>query len=140
MALATCPRCKKLFDKGCSAVCLHCQADEDADFDKVRAVLDRNPNLNAEEVAEEAAVSVECVMRMISEGLITSVNLLEKVKCGRCGAPAISMSKKLCQACLEELNTQVAQAQGKLKIRQKKQVQVGRLLQARRALEEKRRR
>jgi ribosomal protein L37E len=120
-------------------VCVHCQSAENADFDKIRGVLDRTPNLNAEQVAEEAQVSIECVLRMLEEGLIASVSLMEQVKCGRCGAPAISMSKKLCQACLEELNAQVAQAQGKIKIGQKKQVKVGKFLHARRALEEKRR-
>ena len=139
MALAACPRCKKIFDKTRSAVCTRCQDTEDDEFDKIRSVLDRNPNLNAEQVAEEAQVSLECVLRMLEEGLIASVSLMEQVKCGRCGAPAISMSKKLCKACLEELNVKVAQAQGKIKIGQKKQVQVGEFLQARRALEEKRR-
>jgi ribosomal protein L37E len=139
MPLASCPRCKKLFDKTRSVVCPRCQDDENVDFDKIRAVLDRNPNLNAEQLAEQAQVSVDCVMRMLEEGLIASVNLMEKVKCGRCGGPAISMNKKLCQACLEELNAQVAQAQGKIKMGQKKQVQVGKYLHARRAFEEKRR-
>lgn len=139
MPLAACPRCKKIFDKARSAVCTRCQDAEDNDFDKIRAVLDRNPNLNAEQVAEQAQVNVDCVMRMIEEGLIASVSLAEQIKCGRCGAPAISLSKKLCQACLEKLNAEMAQAQSKIKIGQKKQVQVDEYLHARKALEEKRR-
>jgi len=139
MPLIACPRCKKIFDKTRSAVCTRCQDAEDDDFDKIRTVLDRNSDLNAEQVAEEGQVTIDCVMRMIEEGLIANVNLAEKIKCGRCGAPAISQSKKLCQACLEELNTEMAQAQSKIKIGQKKQVQVGEYLHARRALEEKRR-
>ena len=139
MALAACPRCKKIFDKARSAVCNRCQDAEDDDFDKIRTVLDLNPNLNAEQVAEEAQVSVDCVMRMLEEGLIANVNLSEQIKCGRCGAPAISLSKKLCQSCLEALNAQMAQAQSKIKIGQKKQVQVGEYLHARKAFEEKRR-
>jgi ribosomal protein L37E len=139
MPLATCPRCDKLFDKERSAVCTRCQDAEDEDFDKIRAVLDRNPNLNAEQVAEQGQVSIDCVMRMIEEGLIANANLAEQIKCGRCGAPAISLSKRLCQACLGELNTEMAQAQRKIKIGQKKQVRVGEYLHARKALEEKRR-
>ena len=92
MALAACPRCKKIFDKARSAVCSRCQDSEDDDFDKIRAVLDRNPNLNAEQVAEEASVSVDCVMRMLAEGLISNVNLTEQIKCGRCGGPGGTMS------------------------------------------------
>jgi len=139
MPLTTCPRCKKIFDKGTVAVCPKCQDAENSDYDKIRAVLDRNPNLNSEQVAVEAEVNVQVVMRMLEEGLIANVNLTEKVKCGRCGAPAISMSKKLCQSCLEKLNAQVAAAQGKIKLSDKKKVQVGEYLHARKAFEEKRR-
>lgn len=137
MALSTCPRCKKIFDKVRTSVCGKCQPDEDADFDKVRQLLERSPNLNAEQAAHEADVTVGCVMRMMDEGLISNTNLTEKVKCGRCGAPAISMSKKLCQACLEKLNSQVAQAQSKIKLSHKKDVQVGEYLHARKAFDEK---
>jgi len=139
MPLASCPRCNKIFEKVHSSVCPKCQAAEDADYDKIRAVLDRSPNLNAEQVAEEADVTVASVMRMLDEGLIANVGLSEKVKCGICGAPAISLSKKLCQACLEKLNTKVAAEQSKLKLKEKKQTQLGEYLHARKGLEEKRR-
>ena len=138
MPLTKCPRCKRIFDKLHSPVCPKCQDAEDADYDKIRAVLDRQPSLNAEQVSEEAHVEVDCVMRMLEEGLIANVSLTQKVKCGRCGAPAISMNKKLCQACLEKLNTEVAQAQSRIKLSEKKDVQVGEFLHARRAFEEKR--
>ncbi len=139
MPLSACPRCKKIFDKTRAAVCTRCQDAEDDDFDKIRSVLDRSPNLSAEQAAEEAQVTVDCVMRMIAEGLIANVSLTDQIKCGRCGAPAISLSKKLCQACLEKLNAEMAQAQSKIKIGQKKQVQVDEYLHARKALDEKRR-
>ena len=137
MALSTCPRCKKIFDKVRTSVCTKCQSAEDTDFDKIRQLLERSPNLNAEQAAKEAEVSVACVMRMMDEGLISNTNLTEQIKCGRCGAPAISMSKKLCQACLEKLNTQVAQAQSKIKLSHKKDVQVGEYLHARKAFDER---
>jgi DNA-directed RNA polymerase subunit M/transcription elongation factor TFIIS len=138
MALVSCPRCKKLFDKGVALICAKCQPEEDADYGKIRAVLDRSPQLNAEEVAAEAEVPVACVMRMLQEGLITNVSLTEKIKCGRCGAPAISFTKKLCQACLDKLNAEVAVAQGKIHIKEKRQIQIGDFLQARKG-EDKRR-
>jgi hypothetical protein len=139
MPLATCPRCKKIFEKTRSIVCAKCQDDENADYDKIRAVLERNPNLNAEQAAEEAELPVQCVTRMMQEGLISNVSLSESVKCGRCGGPAISLSKKLCQGCLEKLNAEVASAQSKIKLSQKKNVQVSEYLHARKAFEEKRR-
>lgn len=139
MPLAACPRCKRVFDKTRSGVCSRCQDAEDDDFDKIRAILDRSPDLNAEGVAQMADVSVDCVMRMLAEGLISNVNLTEQIKCGRCGGPAISLNKRLCQACLEELNVEMVQAQSKILLGKKKQVQVGEYLHARKAFDEKRR-
>jgi len=139
MALTSCPRCKKLFDKIDSAVCARCQPDEDADYEKIRAVLDKAPELNADQVAETADVTVQCVMRMLDEGLIANVNLTENIKCGRCGAPAISLSKKLCQACLDKLNAEVAAATSQIKLKEKRQIQIGDYLKARKAFEDKRR-
>jgi predicted amidophosphoribosyltransferase len=139
MSLAACPRCKKVFDKTRSAVCTRCQDAEDDDFDKIRAVLDHTPDLNAEQVAEEGQVTVDCVMRMIAEGFISSVSLADPIKCGRCGAPAISLSKRLCPACLEKLSAQTARTQSKIKIEPKKDVQVDEYLLVRKALEERRR-
>jgi len=138
MALVSCPRCKKLFDKGISLVCSKCQPAEDADYAKIRAVLDRSPHLNAETAAAEAEVPIACVMRMLAEGLIANVNMTE-VKCGRCGAPAISLAKRLCKACLDKLNIEVAMAQSQIKLKDKKQIQIGDYLKARKGSEDKRR-
>jgi ribosomal protein L37E len=135
MALVICPRCKKLFDKEVSRVCTKCQPAENADYEKIRAVLDRSPQLNAEAAAAEAHVTVGCVMRMLEEGLIANVNLTEHVKCGRCGAPAISMTKKLCQSCLDKLNAEVAVAQSQIKLKEKKQLQIGDYIKARKELD-----
>ncbi|MCX5771502.1 MAG: hypothetical protein NTZ09_14705 [Candidatus Hydrogenedentes bacterium] len=139
MTLVCCPRCKKLFDKGVALVCPKCQPDENTDYEKIRAVLDRSPHLNAETAAAEAEVSIACVMRMLDEGLIANVNLTENVKCGRCGAPAISLAKKLCKACLDKLNIEVAMAQSQIKLKDKKQIQIGDYLKARKGSENKRR-
>ena len=139
MALVRCPRCKKLFDKGVSLVCLKCQPAEEADYQKIREVLDRSPQLNAEAVAAEAAVTVACVMRMLDEGLIANANLTENVKCGRCGAPAISLTKRLCQACLDRLNVEVAVAQSQIKLKDRKRIQIGDYLKGRKGIEDRRR-
>jgi hypothetical protein len=39
VALTTCPRCKKIFDKVVSPVCQKCQDSENAEYDKIRSVL-----------------------------------------------------------------------------------------------------
>jgi len=110
-------------------VCTKCQDAEERDYDKVRHTLSEQPNLNAEQVAEATGVDIECVLRMVEEGLVANVALLDgRVKCGMCGAPAISASKKLCQACLEKLNARVIQVQSQMRLDDKKEVQIGQAL------------
>jgi len=128
-----------MYNKVQSPVCSGCQSDEDADQIKVREVIDRRPNLNAEEVAEEAGVELSVVQRMLKDGVIVSTTLISNIPCGRCGAPAISASKKLCQACLEKLNIEVAKAQADIKLGVKKRVEVGEYdMNVRKTLEQKR--
>lgn len=108
--LAKCARCSKLFNKIVSEVCNNCQPEEDIDFSRIQDVLSRENHLNAEEVAEIAGVSMECVLRMLREGRIDNVSHESAASCGRCGAPAISVSKRLCQRCLVNLDRECAQA------------------------------
>lgn len=141
MPLSKCPRCQKLFDKVTIAVCPPCRDDEEADFDLIRATLNDSPDLNAEQVAEVSGVAIDCVMRMLDTGLIANISLGEAATCGRCGAPAISATKKLCQACLEKLNQEVAETRKKVQLGDKKKVQLGEYSGkgVRQQLEEKRR-
>lgn len=125
MPLANCARCKRMFNKTSSPVCTQCETAEEADCEKVRELINREPNLNAEELAEKAEVDIRVVNRMVNEGQLTCASVTVDVTCGRCGAPAISMSKKLCQACLDKLNAEVARAQSSIKLSAKKDVQVG---------------
>ena len=137
MPLSKCARCDKLFDKQSGIVCPTSQPDEDADYDKIRRVLDDSPNLNAEQVAETSGVALAVVMRMLYEGFLAN-STSGRVRCGRCGAPAISASKKLCQACLEKLNAQVASAQSRIKLPEKKAAEINEYAAVRKLLQEKR--
>lgn len=125
MAMSRCVRCEKLFEKIRSPVCSHCESDEEDDYEKVRQALSDTPNQTAEQVAEETGVGIECVLRLLSEGRIASTAMNVNIKCGRCGAPAISASKKLCEACLEKLNAQLLSQQSKIKLPDKKDVALG---------------
>lgn len=107
---ARCARCEKVFQRIRSVVCHDCLDAEEADYAKIRDVLNRQPNLNVQQTAEAAEVDVDCVLRMLNEGLITNAALSNPVTCGRCGAPAISLSKRLCEKCLLQLDTEVAHA------------------------------
>jgi len=139
MPLATCGRCGKMFNKVSAQVCPACVEAEEADYERVREVISQNETLNVEQVAEEAGVDIAVVRRIVGEGRIAMVSLDEVAKCGKCGAPAISTTKKLCQACLERLNADVSKAQAKIKLDKRKDVQIGAYdNNARRAFEAKR--
>lgn len=139
MALDKCARCAKLFDRVDSPVCTACAPEEEADRSRVRDVLDGSQDLDAEQVAEAAKVDVTVVLRMINNGLISSLATEARPPCGRCGAPAISLAKKLCRACLEELDIAVARAASRIKAGPKKGTDASPMLKARKILEEKRR-
>ena len=126
MPLAKCVRCKKMFNKEDSPICSACRPDEDADFERVRAAIERNPGLNAEEVAEETKVELSCVKRMLDAGVLSTVTEVDgRIVCGMCGAPAISASKRLCQDCLAKLNMQMAKAQSKIRLDARKDPEIG---------------
>ncbi len=110
LKLAKCARCSKLFSKIRSEVCDSCQPDEDSDFNKIHEVISRNRGITAGEVATEAEVPLECVYRMLREGRIDNVEGDHAATCGRCGAPAISSTKRLCERCLILLDRDCAQA------------------------------
>ncbi|HIJ65782.1 MAG TPA: hypothetical protein HPP77_07500 [Candidatus Hydrogenedentes bacterium] len=139
MPIATCPRCKRVFDKGSIPVCPKCESDEQSDYERIREVLERLPHLNAEEIALEADIDRDTVLRMLEQGLIQNVSINQQIKCGRCGAPAISISKRLCQACLEKMNAEAALAQSKVKLPPKKSAQVGEtMMNVRKTIQSKR--
>lgn len=141
MPLSKCPRCSKMFNKTHSKVCSVCEAAEAADAEVVRHTLDKNGELNAEQVAEMTGVDIAVVLRLIDQGSITCASDAKEsvIRCGRCGAPAISVSKRLCQPCLEKLNAEVVMAQSSIRLDKRKQVEVSQFHPSvRHALEEKR--
>lgn len=125
MPLASCARCGRMFNKTSISVCAVCLPDEEADRDKVREALAEDDSLNVEAVAEVTGVDLEVVQRMMKDGIITAATMdIGEVKCGRCGKPAISAAKRLCQECLDKMNQEVAQAQAKIQLGAKKSVQI----------------
>lgn len=138
MPLAKCPRCGKLFDKTATLVCQNCVADEEKDYDKVRALLEKSPELTAEAAAARAQIDVAVVKRMLEQGIVAFKTGAGEIACGMCGAPAISVSKRLCQGCLDKLNAQVVRAQNQVKLSARQQPEVG-LGSAHKAFDEKRR-
>lgn len=119
MPLAKCARCSKMFNKTEVAVCNDCLPAEESDYDKVRTVVEKSPNMSADEVAAHADVDLDVVKRMLAQGIVAMKSAAEKIVCGMCGAPAISVSKRLCQACLDKLNAQMLRAQSQVKLESK---------------------
>jgi hypothetical protein len=128
MPLAKCPRCSRIFNKENSSVCPQCQAAEEADYKLVREALEEHPNLTPEQVSELTGVELSCILRLLDEGRIASRPEVEgekKAVCSRCGAPAISPSIRLCKACLQELNAEIALAQASIKLNKRKKINLG---------------
>lgn len=121
MKLDNCARCRRVFPRVQSPVCPDCQPMEDADYEKIRDVLDYDSEYSAEEVAEAAEVSIECVLRMLDAGMISSAVFGDEVRCGRCGAPAISRSKRLCRACVIKLDAEFTKAVSQTRLNKRAQ-------------------
>lgn len=115
MPLATCPRCKRMFNKVQTPICTACEPEEEQDYERIRDVVAENPGASMEAVAKMAEVELDVVKRMMDQGMVASTALSDKVKCGRCGAPAISAARKLCQACLDKMNLDMAKAQAEMR-------------------------
>ncbi len=128
MALASCSKCKRLFQKVRKSICPACEAEEEASYEVVRAYVSEHPGENAEQVAAATDVPIDTVLRFIVEGRIEAQGATSNVRCGQCGKPAISTTKRVCQACLAKLHNQLAQQQAKIKLPEKKDVDVGKAL------------
>ncbi|NUM55712.1 MAG: hypothetical protein HUU46_18890 [Candidatus Hydrogenedentes bacterium] len=128
MALASCRSCKKLFEKVRKSICPACEAAEEVHYETVRAFLAENPGVNAERVAEGTAVPIETVLRFIQEGRVEAFGIGSTIPCGQCGEPAISPTKRLCKSCLGKLEAQIQQQQSRIKLPEKRDVDVGKAL------------
>lgn len=125
MPISKCDRCGKIFDKVRAPICPACEPLEEEDYETVRKALVEKPGQSAEDLAEATGVTLECVLRLLSSGRIETTSANLGVKCGRCGAPAISISKKLCESCLQKLNADLALQQSKIKLPKRKGIELG---------------
>jgi len=110
MALANCERCNKIFNKMSTPLCPSCIEQEEQDLQTVNTALREQPGQTVEELAESTGVSKRTILRLIKCERIACDATLAGVKCGKCGAPAISLSTRLCQRCAAEMSTAAARA------------------------------
>lgn len=118
MALTKCPRCEKLFNKSDYLqypVCNACIDDEQKDYEKIRKILEENGNISAIEISEKSGIPLEVILRMCDQGWFETQEQGEFIYCGRCGGPAISRSKRLCESCLTQLQRECLKAINELR-------------------------
>jgi predicted amidophosphoribosyltransferase len=125
MPLASCPRCAKMYQKiESQTVCPDCTEAENKDQDAILDFVASNPGCKPAEVAAATGVPMSSVLRAIDMHRITEMDkATEGVKCGRCGAPAISLAKKLCEKCLAKLNDELAREKASIKLPPKKELE-----------------
>lgn len=109
MALANCAGCNKLFNKMTSPLCPACVDQDENDLKIVNEALREEPNQKIAELSESTGVSKKTILRLLKEQRITSDANLVDMKCGKCGAPAISLSIKLCERCAAEMSRVAAE-------------------------------
>lgn len=102
VAIKNCARCGRLFT-GVDDVCPACLAEEQEEFDRVRAYLIRHRNASVAEVSAQTGVAVTQIHRWVRAGRlkVSPEQLGGGLRCERCGAPIDS--GRFCRKCLGEL-------------------------------------
>jgi ribosomal protein L37E len=114
-----------MFNKVDAVVCPACLPSEEDDYERVRQALQEYPEMSAEGLAEAADIDLGCILRFLEDGRIETTAANSTVVCGRCGSRAISLSKRLCESCLQKLNAELTSQQGQIQLTKKKRVEVG---------------
>ena len=109
MALANCDRCKGIFDRVSGRLCPACIEQNEKDFQLVNEALREGSHQTVEQLAEKTGVSEKTILQFIKDKRIASDTDLGEVKCGKCGAPAISLSTRLCERCAGEMAKSIGQ-------------------------------
>jgi predicted amidophosphoribosyltransferase len=110
MALANCEGCNKVFNKLTTPLCPACIEQEETDLKTVNEALRAEPNQTVAQLSEQTGVSKKTILRLLQDKRIASEANLVDMKCGKCGAPAVSLSVKLCKRCAAEMSRTAAQA------------------------------
>jgi len=110
MALANCEGCNKVFNKVTTSLCPACIEQEEKDLKAINEALRAEPNQTVAQLSEATGVNKKTILRLLKDQRIASEANLVDMKCGKCGAPAVSLSVKLCKRCAAEISKTAAQA------------------------------
>lgn len=114
MALANCDGCNKVFNKVTASLCPACIEQDEKDLQVVNEALREEPHQTIEQLSEKTGVSKRTILRLLKNQRIASDADLVEVKCGKCGAPAISLSVRLCGRCAAAMSRAADQARSKM--------------------------
>lgn len=109
VAIKNCARCGRLFT-GVDDICPACLAEEQEEFDRVRAYLISHRNASVAEVSAQTGVAVAQIHRWVRAGRlkVSPEQLGGGLRCERCGAPIDS--GRFCRKCLGELAGELRRA------------------------------
>jgi len=114
MTLANCEGCNKIFNKVTGSLCPACIEQDETDLKTVNEALREEANQTVAQLSEKTGVSKKTILRLLKDQRIASDASLSEIKCGKCGAPAISLSVRLCERCAAEISKTAAQACAKV--------------------------
>ncbi len=128
MPLTKCPRSGKLFNSDDGPVHPECMAEEEADYEKVREYLRTNPHAHTKEVVEKSGVEIDCIQRMVDQGMLKQLSEEEVQE---------QIKRQLTQKDLQRLNAEFAKQISQIHLPDKKEVEFGGTVRS--ALSQKRR-
>lgn len=108
MSIANCSICGRLFAGAQGGVCPDCLRQQEEEFDEIRRLLQLEPGLSAEEVANRTGVKLERILQFLRQGRLTVRGSLH---CEGCGIPI--SSGRYCDTCQARLTNQLKNALGK---------------------------
>ncbi|HEY3315694.1 MAG TPA: MerR family transcriptional regulator [Bacillota bacterium] len=105
MELRNCPRCGNLFTYSGKNLCPVCLAEDEKEYDTLRAFLKDNPRAGLEETSEATGVKPERILKFLREGRIVAAQEVSWIQCERCGKPIIA--GRFCSECAGDLRKEL---------------------------------
>ncbi|MHB0886661.1 MAG: MerR family transcriptional regulator [Bacillota bacterium] len=105
MELRNCPRCGSLFAYTGKNLCSACLAEDEKEYDVLRAYLKDNPRASLEETAGATGVKAERILKFLRDGRIMAAQDAPWLECERCGRPIVA--GRFCPECAKKLRREL---------------------------------
>lgn len=103
--LRNCPRCGSLFASTGKNLCPACLAEDEKEYDLLRAFLKDNPRASLEDTAEATGVKPERILKFLRDGRIVAAQDAAWLECERCGKPIVA--GRFCPECAKKLRQEL---------------------------------